>query len=101
MIKLGLVSAILPEMTFEALIKYIAEVGFTCAAICCWPRGKAARRYAGVTHIDVDAADGKALDRHKAIADENGVAISSLGYYPNPLDIDSEARETAATRIRS
>jgi sugar phosphate isomerase/epimerase len=94
MIKLGLVSAILPDMTFEDLIKYAAGVGFTYAEVCCWPRGKAARRYAGITHIDVDAADGKALARHKAIADENDVAISSLGYYPNQLDADSEARKS-------
>lgn len=54
MIKLGLVSAILPDMTFEDLIKYAAGVGFTCAEVCCWPRGNTARRYAGITHIDVE-----------------------------------------------
>jgi len=53
MVKLGLVSAILPDMSFEELIEYCAGVGFECVETCCWPAGKATRRYAGVTHLDV------------------------------------------------
>ena len=57
MMKLGLVSAILPNDSFEQLIDYAASVGFTCVEVCCWPKGKAVRRYAGITHIDLDESD--------------------------------------------
>ena len=51
--KLGFVSAILPELSFGEVMKLAAEEGFDCVEIMCWPVGKANRRYAGVTHIDV------------------------------------------------
>jgi sugar phosphate isomerase/epimerase len=100
MIKLGLVSAILPGLTFEELIIYAEQVGFSCIEACCWPKGKATRRYAGITHIDVDAASHKKLAYYKDFAQGHGITISSLGYYPNPLEADKEARENAAAHIR-
>ena len=56
--------------------------------IMCWPAGKAERRYAGITHIDVTDFDraGAAAVQDKVAA--SGVAISGLGYYPNPLSPD-------------
>ena len=55
--KLGFVSAILPELSFEELVDYAADCGYKCIEVCCWPIGKAERRYAGVTHIDVETLD--------------------------------------------
>ena len=37
MMKLGLVSAILPNDTFEQVIDYAAGVGFLALEVCCWP----------------------------------------------------------------
>ena len=51
--KLGFVSAILPELTLEQVMKFASEQGFDALEVMCWPKGKAERRYAGVTHIDV------------------------------------------------
>lgn len=99
MMKLGLVSAILPGCTFEEVIDYAAGVGFTCLEVCCWPKGKAARRYAGITHIDLNASDDEKLLYYKQYAMERGVAISSLGYYPNPLDSNQEAAEVAIQHL--
>ena len=99
MMTFGLQSAILPGLTFEELFDYAAEVGFKCIEVCCWPVGKAIRRYAGVTHIDVDNADEAKLLYYKKYAEDKGVAISSLGYYPNPLDPDKEAAEVAINHI--
>ena len=52
--KLGFVSAILDGWTFEEMINVAADMGYTCVEVACWPQGKAERRYAGVSHIDVD-----------------------------------------------
>ncbi len=97
--KLGLVSAILPDFTFEEVFDYAAEVGFRCVEVCCWPRGKAARRYAGITHIDLDELTEEKMKYYLDYAKAKGVEISSLGYYPNPLDPEPEAAELAVKHL--
>jgi sugar phosphate isomerase/epimerase len=97
--KLGLVSAILPDDTFEAVVDYAAKVGFECLEVCCWPKGKAARRYAGITHINLDDLNSD-KNYYVNYAKERGIAISSLGYYPNPLDADKEASAAAIDHIK-
>ena len=84
--KLGLVSAILPDLSFEELCEFAGEYGIECLEVACWPVGKAERRYAGVSHIDVDKLDDVRVSKIKQCLAKNGVEISSLGYYPNPLD---------------
>ena len=51
--KLGFVSAILPELSLEEVLGFAAEAGYSSVEVMCWPPGKAERRYAGVTHLDV------------------------------------------------
>ena len=55
--KLGFVSAIFGDQSFEEVVRFAAETGYECIEIMCWPKGEANRRYAGVTHIDVDGFD--------------------------------------------
>ncbi len=100
MIKPGFVSAILPDLTFEEVISFAAEVGYSCVEIMCWPPGKAERRYAGVTHIDVtDLSESRVDSIHKTL-EENGVAISGLGYYPNPLEADEASSKYYIEHIK-
>lgn len=99
MMKLGLLSAILPDFTFEEVIDYAAGVGFKCVEVCCWPKGAAARRYAGVTHIDVDGITREKMDYYVKYAADRGIQISSLAYYPNPLDSDAEASKVSIEHI--
>ena len=49
----GFVSAILPDLSLEQVFDFAANNDFSCVEVMCWPRGKAERRYAGVTHLDV------------------------------------------------
>ena len=51
--QLGFVSAIFPELSLEEVFHFASEEGFGCVEVMCWPSGKADRRYAGVTHLDV------------------------------------------------
>ena len=64
--KLGFVSAILPVLSLEEVLQFAADAGFSCVELMCWPKGKAERRYAGVTHLDV--ANFKKGDAQKAKA---------------------------------
>ena len=83
--KLGFVSAILPDQTLEEVVQFAAETGYDCVELMCWPKGKAERRYAGVTHIDVLNLSDADVDKILQCMSDAGVTISGLGYYPNPL----------------
>jgi len=84
--QLGFVSAILPDLSLDEVMRFAAAEGFDCVELMCWPRGRAERRYAGVTHVDVAALGAAEVSRIRDLAAGSGVAISGLGYYPNPLD---------------
>jgi len=58
----------------------------------CWPVGKSDRRYAGVTHIDVNQLNPVKIKEIRALFEDHKVSISGLGYYPNPLDEQIEKR---------
>ncbi|MBD3948548.1 sugar phosphate isomerase/epimerase [Tuanshanicoccus lijuaniae] len=91
--KLGIVSAILDKSDFFELVDVAAENGLDCVEVACWPKGKANRRYAGVTHIDVENLNFKKANELKNYANSKGIEISSLAYYPNLLDEDLEKRQ--------
>jgi len=88
--KFGFVSAILNDLSFEEVVTFANKNGFSCVEMMCWPVGKAERRYAGVTHIDASEIDQKKAAQINDFAKSKNVAISALGYYPNPLDPDPE-----------
>jgi sugar phosphate isomerase/epimerase len=90
---LGFVSAILPDLSLEEVLRFASEQGFDTVEVMCWPKGKAERRYAGVTHVDVAGLSDAEVKRIRALCKKYGVSISGLGYYPNPLVADEkEAR---------
>jgi len=86
--KLGFVSAILPDLSLEEVVKFAAAENFECVELMCWPIGRAERRYAGVTHINVSKFGKSDARRINELMTSSGIAISSLGYYPNPLTPD-------------
>jgi sugar phosphate isomerase/epimerase len=91
--KLGFVSAILDGWKFEEVIDVASQMDFRCVELACWPQGKAERRYAGVSHIDVDSlSDEKAASLLNYCAKKN-IEISALAYYPNTMDGNLEKRE--------
>ncbi|MBN1421003.1 MAG: sugar phosphate isomerase/epimerase [Planctomycetes bacterium] len=92
--KLGFVSAILPDLSLEEVLGFAKAEGFSCVELMCWPKGKAERRYAGVTHIDVTNVTSDDAARLKDLFASSGVAASSLGYYPNPLVPDAAEAKT-------
>lgn len=91
--KIGLVSAILDGWNFEEMIDTVSEMGFRCVEVACWPQGKAERRYAGVSHIDVSELDDVNAAYILDYCKQKNVEISSLAFYPNTMDADLEKRE--------
>ena len=90
--KLGFVSAILDKYSFEQMIDFAADKNFECVEAACWPKGTAERRYAGVTHIDVDELDDQKAEYILSYCKDRGVELSSLAFYPNILNADMEKR---------
>ncbi len=98
--KLGFVSAILPDLSLQEVVEFAASEGFGCVELMCWPVGAAERRYAGVTHVDVTEFGDETARQVRQTCESAGVEISGLGYYPNPLSPDAEESELAIAHIR-
>ncbi len=98
--QLGFVSAILPDLSFEEVFAFARSTGYDCVEVMCWPVGRAERRYAGVSHIDVAETGDQAIGRIRKVVDSTGVAIGGLGYYPNPLTPDREESRIAVAHLR-
>ncbi|MBI5688193.1 MAG: sugar phosphate isomerase/epimerase [Verrucomicrobia bacterium] len=98
--KLGFVSAILPELNLDQVLAFVAGERLACVEIMCWPVGKAERKYAGITHIDVTGFTKAQADDVNALCAKHGVGISGLGYYPNPLDPNPEAAKVAVNHLK-
>lgn len=98
--KLGFVSAILADLPLEDVVAIAAAEGFACVELMCWPKGKAERRYAGVTHVDVEDFDQARADAVNQLISDAGIEISGLGYYPNPLAPDADEAAVAVAHIR-
>ena len=88
--KLGFLTAALPDLTLGEVAEWAAAEGFESLEVACWPGGGGERRrYAGVTHIDVDSFDAGEV---RELLDRHGLEISSLAYYPNNLHPDDAHR---------
>ncbi len=99
--QLGFVSAIVPELPLAEVLGLAGRLGYDCVEVMCWPPGKAERRYAGVTHIDVSDFDAAAAGKVRELVQRTGVQISALGYYPNPLAPDPAERAVYTNHIRA
>jgi sugar phosphate isomerase/epimerase len=98
--KLGFVSAILPEMSLREVVAFAREAGYSCVEIMCWPVSKAERRYAGVTHIDVVNLTKGHADDIREVFEGAGIELSGLGYYPNPLSGDRDEAQACIKHLQ-
>ncbi len=99
--QLGFVSAILPDLSLEEVLEFAAQNDFDCVEVMCWPKGRAERRYAGVTHIDVVGFDQAAAEQVRALVQRTGIGVSALGYYPNSLVPDPAERQIYLDHLRA
>jgi sugar phosphate isomerase/epimerase len=96
-VKLGLLTAAFPDLSLEEIAAWAASEGFQTLEIACWPAaGAERRRYAGVSHIDVESFD---ADGVHDLLGKHGLEISALAYYPNNLHPDDEQREAANAHL--
>jgi sugar phosphate isomerase/epimerase len=97
-VKLGLLTAAFPDLSLEQVAEWAASEGFEMLEVACWPAaGGERRRYAGVSHIDVEDFD---PDHVLGVLRRHGLQLSSLAYYPNNLHPDDGEREAAHAHLR-
>lgn len=92
--KLGLLTSILDGWTFQEALEIAGEMGFSCLEVACWPQGKAERRYAGVSHLDVERVvyDNDYAENILKSCREKKIRISALAFYPNTMDPNLKKR---------
>lgn len=98
--KLGFVSAILPDQSLDEVLGAAAAIGYDCVEVMCWPPGGSSRRYAGVCHIDCVNFGQAQADGVRALCEKHGVEISGLGYYPNILSGNAEESQVAIEQLK-
>jgi sugar phosphate isomerase/epimerase len=98
--KLGFVSAILPDLPLYEVLDFAAAERFATVEVMSWPMGKAERRFAGVTHLDVTDFSKAQAEEVIALTQRHGISISALGYYPNVLDPDEAMAEATAAHLK-
>jgi sugar phosphate isomerase/epimerase len=96
--KLGLLTAAFPSLSLAEVARWAADNGFEALEVASWPAaGAERRRYGGVSHLDVDKFDASGVHD---LMKSRGLAISSLAYYPNPLDPDPATRSHTQKHLR-
>ena len=98
--KLGFASAIFADLALEEVLAFAGEAGFGVVELMCWPAGKAERRYAGVTNLDVTTLTDADSKRVHTLLKQHAVGISALGYYPNPLVADEREADIYLTHLQ-
>ena len=98
--KLGFFTAILADLSFEQILQFASHNHFACIEVACWPSGKAERKFAGVTHLDVTGFTRAQADEVNSLCLRYGVNLSALGYYPNPLDPSPEVSRRAVDHLK-
>jgi sugar phosphate isomerase/epimerase len=100
-VKLGFLTVPFGGWSLEQVARWAKDNGFEVLEIACWPPASGdARRYAGVTHIDVESLDDAGAAEINELLAGIGIEIAGLGYYPNNLDPDPDHRAAANEHTR-
>ena len=99
--RLGFLTAPFEDTPLMGVADWAAVNDFDSLEIACWPAsGGVKRRYAGTSHIDVAQLSDTQAHDIRAEIEAKGLAISGLGFYPNPLHPDPAVREPAIAHIK-
>jgi sugar phosphate isomerase/epimerase len=99
--QLGILTAPFPETKLSDVADWAKDVRFSALEIACWPAsGGEARRYAGTSHINVDGLGKSEAREIVSMLKAKGMAISGLGYYPNPLHAEASHRDNVIGHLK-
>jgi sugar phosphate isomerase/epimerase len=96
--KLGFVSAIFADLSIYEVLQFAKAEQFDCVELMCWP---STGDFSGVCHLDADGFSQTQADEIRELFCQQGVEISALGYYPNPLSPDEREANVARRHLIS
>jgi sugar phosphate isomerase/epimerase len=88
--KLGFLTACLPQRTLPAICKWAQEHGFEALEVAAWP--DLGDRPFTATHLSVDGFAQADADATRELFDRHGLVLSSIAYYDNNLHPDAGER---------
>ena len=99
--KLGLLTSAFPTLSLDEVADWACAAGFEALEVAVWPEETGeSRRYAGISHINVETLDAEKATSIVGGLAERGLVISALAYYPNPLHPDPETAGAAREHIK-
>jgi sugar phosphate isomerase/epimerase len=96
--KLGFLTACLPQLTLEQIVPWAAAHDYDALEVATWP--STGSRDFEASHLDVAALDRDGAEQVKALFDQHGVEISAFAYYENNLHPDERRRAEIAEHLR-
>jgi sugar phosphate isomerase/epimerase len=97
--KLGFLTACLPDLPLSGIAEWAAAQGFRSLEVAAWPSTD--ERPFTAAHVDAVALDEPAARELRTRFAELGLSISSLAYYENNLDADPAVRERVNEHVRA
>ena len=96
--KLGFLTACLPQLTLDQIVPWAAAHDYDALEVATWPA--TGSRDFEASHLDVAAMDERAAEQVKTLFDQHGIEISALAYYENNLHPDERRRAEIADHLR-
>lgn len=97
--KLGLLTACMPERPLEEIAPWAAANGYRALELAAWPT--IGDRPFTAAHLAADAFDGAEAERVRSALDESDLELSAFAYYDNNLHPDPAEREAIHSHLRA
>ena len=95
--KLGFLTACLPNRSLDQLVPWAAEHGFEALEVAAWP--DLGDRPFTATHLDVEKIDKARAEQVQALFETHGLTLSSLAFYDNNLHPNPVERDAINTHV--
>jgi len=98
-VKLGMLTACLPDWTLEQICGWAGDHGYEAVELAAWP--SLGDRPFTAAHVAADAFDEAEAERVRGALERNGLELSALAYYDNNLHPDSWERDAIHAHLRA
>lgn len=95
--KLGMLTACLPDQPLEQVAAWAAGQGYEALEVAAWPA--IGDRPFTASHLDVASFGERDADATRALFDRHGLTLSSLAYYDNNLHPDPDERKAVNDHV--
>jgi sugar phosphate isomerase/epimerase len=98
-VKLGFLTACMPERPLEQIAAFAQQHGFEALELAAWPG--AGNRPFVARHLAAETFDGAEEERVRRALDDHGLTLSALAFYDNNLHPDPAERAAIHTHLRA